>query len=74
MIKIKIFIFSKYIFICGQAKTHCVKSSLIDLMEYAKEKGVESDRIVLLSNMTSPICGAIDDIVAKTVEMGFTVL
>jgi nicotinamidase-related amidase len=62
------------VFICGQAKTHCVKSSLIDLMEYAKEKGVESDRIVLLSNMTSPICGATDDIVTKTGEMGFTVL
>jgi nicotinamidase-related amidase len=62
------------VFICGQAKTHCVKSSLIDLMEYAREKGVESDRIVLLSNMTSPICGATDDIVEKTGDIGFTVL
>jgi nicotinamidase-related amidase len=62
------------IFICGQAKTHCVKSSLIDLMEYATEKSVVADRIVLLSNMTSPICGALDDIVKKTKEMKYTVL
>ena len=42
------------IFVCGEAKTHCVKSSLIDLMEYAGN-GVAGDRIVLLANMTSPI-------------------
>jgi len=62
------------VFVCGQAKTHCVKSSLIDLMEYAKENNVTSDRIVLLSDMTSPICGALNNIVAKTGEMGYTVL
>jgi len=26
------------IFVCGEAKTHCVKSSLIDLMEYASNR------------------------------------
>ncbi len=54
------------IFVCGEAKTHCVKSSLIDLMEYAKEKGIPQERIVLLSNMTSPIKDAEDNIVDKT--------
>lgn len=54
------------IFVCGEAKTHCVKSSLIDLMEYAREKDIPQERIVLLSNMTSPIPGANDDIVYKT--------
>jgi nicotinamidase-related amidase len=54
------------IFVCGEAKTHCVKSSLIDLMEYAREKGIPPERIVLLSNMTSPIKGAEDNIVDKT--------
>jgi nicotinamidase-related amidase len=62
------------VYVCGQAKTHCVKSSLIDLMEYAKGKGIESGQIVLLSDMTSPICGAPNNIVAKTGEMGYTVL
>jgi len=51
------------VLICGQAKTHCVKSSLIDLMEH---KNVHSSRIVLLSNMTSPIPGAPDDIESIT--------
>lgn len=50
------------VFVCGQAKTHCVKSSLIDLMEHAQ--GVNADRIVLLGNMSSPIPGAEDNLEA----------
>ena len=60
------------IFICGQAKTHCVKSSLIDLMEYMTETKISTDRVVLLSNMTSPIPGATDDIVEITDKSKFT--
>jgi hypothetical protein len=59
------------VFICGEAKTHCVKSSLIDLMENAS--GLAENRIILLSNMTSPISGELDDIVYITDKKPFTV-
>lgn len=63
------------VYVCGEAKTHCVKSSLIDLMEYAKEKGIEKERIVLLSDMTSPIPGSpLNNIVQTTRDMGYSVL
>ncbi len=50
------------VFICGEAKTHCVKSSTVDLIEYAKENGVDGERIVLLANMSSVIPGVPDNI------------
>jgi nicotinamidase-related amidase len=64
------------VYICGEAKTHCVKSSLIDLMDYAKDTKQINDpkRIVLLANMTSPIQGSPDDIEKLTTNKGFTVL
>jgi nicotinamidase-related amidase len=58
------------VFVCGEAKTHCVKSSLIDLMEHAQ--GVDKNRIVLLGNMSSPIAGAKNDL-EEIVEGNFTV-
>ena len=63
------------IYVCGQAKTHCVKSSIIDLMEYAKKKGItDKNRIVLLADMSSPIIGVPNDIEEIVEENGFTVL
>jgi len=63
------------VFICGEAKTHCVKSSIIDLMEHASQssKPVNSSRIVLLANMTSPIPGVTDDIEQLVIERGYSV-
>ena len=63
------------VFICGEAKTHCVKSSIIDLMEHASKSSepVISSRIVLLSNMTSPIQGVPDDIEKIVIEKGYSV-
>ena len=63
------------VFICGEAKTHCVKSSIIDLMEHASKSTnpVISSRIVLLANMSSPIPGVPDDIENVVVEKGYSV-
>jgi nicotinamidase-related amidase len=63
------------VFICGEAKTHCVKSSIIDLMEHASKSStpVSSGRIVLLANMTSPIQGVTDDVEKIVIEKGFSV-
>jgi hypothetical protein len=63
------------VFICGEAKTHCVKSSIIDLMKHASKssKPVISSRIVLLANMTSPIQGVPDDIEKIVIEKGYSV-
>ena len=63
------------VFICGEAKTHCVKSSIIDLMEHASKssKPVISSRIVLLVNMSSPIPGVPDDIENIVIEKGYSV-
>lgn len=63
------------IYVCGQAKTHCVKSSIIDLMEYAKDKNItDTNRIVLLADMSSPIIGVPNDIEEIVEKNGFTVL
>jgi len=71
------------VFICGEAKTHCVKSSLIDLMDYAIKQNeqntnqqITKEQIVLLANMTSPITasGVKDDIEKITEVKGFTVM
>ena len=62
------------VYICGQARTHCVKSSAIDLMNYAKSKGVSSERIVFLKNCSSPIPGVTDDLSEIVLKYGFTVV
>lgn len=54
------------VFVCGEAKTHCVRSSIIDLME--NKPGLDSDRIVLLANMTSPIPGTPGDEAGTNIE------
>ena len=65
------------IFVCGEAKTHCVKESMIHLMKHANTMSVSPDRIVLLANMTSPIPfevgGIPDDIEQITKDNGFTI-
>jgi nicotinamidase-related amidase len=61
------------VFVCGEAKTHCVKDSMIHLMNYTKSKNVSGDRIVLLANLTSPIPKAPDTIEQITKDNGFTI-
>lgn len=50
------------VYVCGQARTHCVKESLKHLLEYAVKKGYDTTKIRLLYNMSSPIPGVLDDI------------
>jgi len=59
--------------VCGQARTHCVKSSKIDLMAYARQRGVASDRLIFMQNCSSPIAGVPDDLADIVREQGYTV-
>jgi len=60
------------VYICGEARTHCVKSSVIDLLEYATKGGYDTTKIILLKDATSPIPGTPNDILrimtGKTVK------
>lgn len=58
------------VMVCGEAKTHCVKSSMIDLLDYVKEKGYSKENIILLSDATSPIPGFQDDIEKTVTDNG----
>jgi nicotinamidase-related amidase len=50
------------VFVCGEAKTHCVKNSIIDLMKYSNVRGYNSENIYLIKDCTSPIVASgIDD-------------
>ena len=53
------------VYICGEARTHCVKSSVIDLLEYAKKHDYETTKIILLKDATSPIMNTPNDILRK---------
>jgi len=55
------------VYVCGEARTHCVKASVMDMIQYVKDwntfvnslnmnhKTINMSRIVLLRNSTSPI-------------------
>jgi len=44
------------IVVCGEASSHCVENSLIDMVEYFKSKGKgKIPRILVLSDCTSPV-------------------
>lgn len=43
------------VYVCGEAKTHCVKSSLIDLINYQKSRTGNAKNIVLIKDCSSPI-------------------
>lgn len=45
------------IYVCGEAKTHCVKTSLEDMIEHCDEYGYESKNIYLINDLTSGIPG-----------------
>jgi nicotinamidase-related amidase len=62
------------IFVCGQARTHCVKTSMLDLMEYAKVESTGTI-IILLEDASSPIVmeGVIDDLMVRVEGAGYFV-
>jgi len=70
----KLFGYRNEIFVCGEAATHCVKDSVIDLIEYAKRKRIDPQRIVLLRNSTSPIQTATNDLVEIMEQAGCRVM
>jgi nicotinamidase-related amidase len=53
------------VYICGEARTHCVKSSVIDLLEYADKKKYDQQNIIFIKDCSSPIGGAPNDIIFK---------
>ncbi len=51
------------VYVCGEARTHCVKSSLNHLLKYAQENGSKDKNIYFISDASSPIPGVLNDIV-----------
>jgi len=70
----KLFGYRNEIFVCGEAATHCVKDSVIDLIDYAKRNGIDPQRIVLLRNSTSPIPNVNNDLVKIMEQAGCRVM
>jgi nicotinamidase-related amidase len=65
---------NNHVYFCGEARTHCVKATLLDVMnvvaanpEYSRQK------VELLQNMSSPIIGVTDDIASLMMNNGFSV-
>ena len=57
------------LYICGQARTHCVKSSIIDIMEHLKDNSNQARYTLnFIKNMSSPILGFPDEIDRKVRE------
>ena len=70
----KLFGYRNEIFVCGEAATHCVKDSVIDLIKYAERNRIDRRRIVLLRNSTSPIPTATHDLVEIMEHAGCRVM
>ena len=60
------------IYVCGQARTHCVKDSIKDMLKYAEENEINKKNVVLIYNCSSPITDAKDDIL-KIIEQNDSV-
>jgi nicotinamidase-related amidase len=58
------------VYICGEARTHCVKSSVVDLMEYVKDNGLDMQNVIIITDGSSPIDGATDDIIDMVKDKG----
>jgi nicotinamidase-related amidase len=70
----KLFGYRNEIFVCGEAATHCVKDSVIDLIDYAKRNNIDPTRIVLLRNSTSPIPQVPNDLIDIMLKEGCRVM
>jgi len=64
------------VYFCGEARTHCVKSTLIDVMDVVEAYPDTYSRanVVLLKNMSSPIQTALDNIEGIMLSRGFPVI
>ena len=65
----KLFRDNNEIYVCGQAKTHCVKDSVLDMIKYATDNG-GLDRIHLITDCTSAIPESLDNIEATLTNSG----
>ena len=43
------------IYVCGQARSHCVKDSMVDLFKYANKNNIDTQNIISLIDCTSPV-------------------
>ena len=64
------------VFFCGEARTHCVKASIIDVMKVVAASGgvYNPKNVFLLKNMSSAIGGHLDDIADIMHAHGFSVM
>ena len=64
------------VFFCGEARTHCVKASIIDVMKVVQASGgmYHPAKVALLLNMSSPIADHPDDIANIMRRDGFSVI
>lgn len=59
------------VFVCGEARTHCVKSSMEHLIQYNNVKGYETKNIILLKDGSSPIPTFKDDLINEPDALGY---
>ena len=66
---------NNHVYFCGEARTHCVKATLLDVMQVVLENPTlySPGNVELLQNMSSPIAGHTDDIARIMRENGFSV-
>jgi len=66
---------NNHVYFCGEARTHCVKATLLDVMGVVLENPTlySPGNVELLQNMSSPIPGPPDDIARLMKKHGFSV-
>ncbi len=66
---------NNHVYFCGEARTHCVKATLLDVMKVVAANPSKWKRrnVELLENMSSPIAGVTDDIASLMRNNGFSV-
>ena len=66
---------NNHVYFCGEARTHCVKATLLDVMKVVASNPSKYSRrkVELLENMSSPIVGVTDDIASLMRNNGFSV-
>jgi nicotinamidase-related amidase len=66
---------NNHVYFCGEARTHCVKATLLDVIDVVLENPTlyNPRNVELLQNMSSPIPGYTDDIARIMRMKGFSV-
>lgn len=65
------------IFVCGEAKSHCVKTSLEDMLDHCEDSNFPKNNIYIFEDMTSLIPGyeaPTEDAYKKMVEKGLQII